>query len=91
MFDSVACSINPASLTGGDILVLYTDGVTEAENSLGEEFGMERLSTLIRLGHALSADELMNHILESVTDFSRDVGFDDDATLLVVKFTFDSM
>ena len=91
MFDSVACSINPASLTGGDILVLYTDGVTEAENSLGEEFGMERLSTLIRLGHALSADELMNHILESVTDFSRDVGFDDDATILVVKFNFDSM
>jgi serine phosphatase RsbU (regulator of sigma subunit) len=34
---------------------------------------------------------LMNHILESVTDFSRDVGFDDDATILVVKFNFDSM
>jgi sigma-B regulation protein RsbU (phosphoserine phosphatase) len=91
MFDSVACAVNPANLTAGDILVLYTDGVTEAENSLGEEFGMERLSTLIRRGHTLSADELMNHIPESVTDFSRDVGFDDDATLLVVKFNFNSM
>jgi sigma-B regulation protein RsbU (phosphoserine phosphatase) len=85
MFDSVGCVINPASFTAGDILVLYTDGVTEAENSLGEEFGMERLSALIRHDHMLSADQLMNHILENVTDFSREVGFDDDATLLVVK------
>ena len=90
MFDSDACAIDSANLTSGDILVLYTDGVTEAENSLGEEFGMERLSNLIRRGHTLSADGLMNHILESVTDFSRDVGFDDDATILVVKFNFDS-
>ncbi len=90
MFDSLACAMKPANLTAGDILVLYTDGVIEAENSLGEEFGMERLSALIRHGHAMSADELMNHILESVTDFSRDVGFDDDVTILVVKFKFDS-
>ena len=91
MFESEACAINSAKLTSGDILVLYTDGVTEAANLLGEEFGVERLSTLIRGGHTLSADGLMNHIVESVTDFSRDVGFDDDATILVVKFTFDSM
>ena len=91
MFDSEACAINSANLSAGDILVLYTDGVTEAENSRGEEFGMERLSALIRGGHTLSADGLMNHILESVTDFSRDVGLKDDATILVVNFTFDSM
>jgi serine phosphatase RsbU (regulator of sigma subunit) len=91
MFDSLACAISPANLTTGDVLVLYTDGVTEAENSLGEEFGMDRLSDLIRRGHTLSADELMNHILESVTDFSRDVGFEDDATILVVKCNFESM
>jgi serine phosphatase RsbU (regulator of sigma subunit) len=91
MFDRAICAVSPAELTAGDILVLYTDGVTEANNSLGEEFGMERLSTLIRRGHTLSADGLMNHILESVTDFSRDVGFDDDATILIVKFNFDSM
>jgi sigma-B regulation protein RsbU (phosphoserine phosphatase) len=91
MFDNDSCTTNSASLTAGDVLVLYTDGVTEAENSKGEEFGVERLSTLIRRAHTMSADELMNHILESVTDFSRDVGFGDDATILVVKFKFDSM
>jgi serine phosphatase RsbU (regulator of sigma subunit) len=91
MFDSEACAINSANLSSGDVLVLYTDGVTEARDSRGEEFGMERLSNLIRHGHTLSADGLMNHVLESVRDFSRDVGFDDDATILVVKFNFASM
>ena len=48
MFDSVTCEINRADLAGGDLLVLYTDGITEAEHSQGEEFGMERLSAVIR-------------------------------------------
>ena len=90
MFDRVGCAIHPAHLSTGDILVLYTDGVTEAENLQGEEFGMERLSELIRRGHTMSAEALMNHILDSVSDFSRDVGFTDDATILVAKFNFDS-
>lgn len=91
MFDSLACAMNPVTLTAGDLLVLYTDGVIEAENSQREEFGMERLSTLIQQNHMLSADKLVNHILESIVGFSRNVGLEDDVTLLVVKFKFDSM
>ena len=91
MFDSLTCAMNPVTLAAGDVLVLYTDGVIEAENSQGEEFGMERLSSLIQRGHMLSSDELMNHILESIADFSRNVGFEDDVTILVVKFKFDLM
>jgi phosphoserine phosphatase RsbU/P len=89
MFRSVACAINRTNLTAGDILVLYTDGVTEAENPQGEEFGMERLSALIRRGYMLSADGLMNNILETATDFCQEVGFNDDVTILVVKCNFD--
>jgi sigma-B regulation protein RsbU (phosphoserine phosphatase) len=91
MFDSLSCAMNPVTLAAGDVLVLYTDGVIEAEDSQGEEFGMERLSSLIQRDHMLSSDELINHILESITDFSRNVGFEDDVTILVVKFKFDSM
>jgi len=91
MFDSLTCAMNPVTLAAGDVLVLYTDGVIEAENSEGEEFGVERLSSLIQRGYMLSSDELMNHILESIADFSRNVGFEDDVTILVVKFKFDSM
>ena len=89
MFDSVTCEVNQASLSAGDILVLYTDGVTEAENPQEEEFGMDRLSNLIRRGSMLSADALMNDILENVTAFSQGVGFKDDVTILVVKCSFD--
>src|SRR5229473_1492848 len=91
MFDSVGCEINRADLAAGDILVLYTDGITEAENPQGEEFGMERLSALIQSSYMLSADGLMNNILETATDFCREVGFNDDVTILVVKCNFDGM
>jgi len=47
MFDNVDCATNSVNLKAGDILVLYTDGVTEAENSPGEEFVVNRLSALI--------------------------------------------
>ena len=91
MFDSAGCEIKKADLAAGDILVLYTDGITEAENPQGEEFGMERLSTLIQRGYMLSADGLMNNILETATDFCREVGFNDDVTILVVKCNFNGV
>jgi phosphoserine phosphatase RsbU/P len=70
------------------VLVFYTDGVTEAENRLGEEFGLQRLSTVVRDGSSLSAEGLMTHIFKSAAYFCRDVGFNDDVTLLVVKCNF---
>src|ERR1700720_2767060 len=54
------CELASEDLMDGDVLVLYTDGVTEAENRLGEEFGMERLSAAVRLGSSLSAQDLMS-------------------------------
>jgi serine phosphatase RsbU (regulator of sigma subunit) len=89
MFDSETCEINRADLATGDVLVLYTDGITEAENSQGEEFGMERLSAVIQRDSSLSAEELMANIFKSAEDFCQGVGFNDDATLLIVKCGFD--
>ena len=89
MFDRVSCEINRADLAAGDILVLYTDGITEAENSQAEEFGMERLSAVIRRDSSLSAEELMANIFQSAEDFCQGVGFSDDATVLIVKCNFD--
>ena len=89
MFESVSCEINRASLAAGDILVLYTDGITEAENSQREEFGLERLSAVIRRDSSLSAEELMDNIFQSAEDFCQGLGFNDDATVLVVKCNFD--
>jgi len=82
------CELASVDLTGGDVLVFYTDGVTEAENRLGEEFGMERLSATVRTGSSLSAEDLMTNIYNAAADFCGD-DFNDDVTILVVKCNFD--
>jgi serine phosphatase RsbU (regulator of sigma subunit) len=84
-----SCELASEDLSAGDVLVFYTDGVTEAQNDLGEEFGTERLSALLERGSSLSAESLMSAIFRSVADFCNRVGFADDVTILVVKCNFD--
>jgi len=81
------CELASTDLSPGDVVVFYTDGVTEAENRLGEEFGMERLSAMVRRGSSLSAEDLMVDIYNSAADFCGD-NFNDDVTILVVKCVF---
>ena len=83
------CQLASADLTVGDVLVFYTDGVTEAENQLGEELGTERLSAVVQRGSVLSAEALMADIFDNVANFCSGVGFNDDVTVLVVKCNFD--
>jgi sigma-B regulation protein RsbU (phosphoserine phosphatase) len=75
-------------LVAGDVLVFYTDGVTEAENKLGEEFGTERISVVVGRASSLSAEALMIEIFDSAASFCSEVGFGDDVTVLVVKCNF---
>jgi phosphoserine phosphatase RsbU/P len=82
------CELSSANLAPGDVVVFYTDGVTEAKTPLGEEFGMERLSATVRRGSSLSAEELMTDIYTAAANFCGD-DFADDVTLLVVKCIFD--
>jgi len=83
------CDLASADLIAGDVLVFYTDGITEAENQLGEEFGMERLSAVVRGSSSLSAEGLMTDIFSSAAEFRGGVAFNDDVTILVVKCDFD--
>jgi serine phosphatase RsbU (regulator of sigma subunit) len=85
MFSGEICEIASEDLVVGDVLVFYTDGVTEAENRAQEEFGMDRLCNVIRHGSSLSAEELMRDIFNSAANFCSEVGFHDDVTILVVK------
>jgi sigma-B regulation protein RsbU (phosphoserine phosphatase) len=82
------CELVSVDLFPGDVLVFYTDGVTEAENRLEEEFGAERLSTVVERGASLSAENLMTEIYDAAADFCAD-NFGDDITILVVKCDFD--
>jgi serine phosphatase RsbU (regulator of sigma subunit) len=82
------CELSSEDLMAGDVLVFYTDGVTEAENQRGEEFGMERLSATVLRSSSLSAEDLSNNIYNSAADFCGD-DFNDDMTILVVKCNFE--
>jgi sigma-B regulation protein RsbU (phosphoserine phosphatase) len=66
-----------------DRLVFYTDGITEARDAAGEEYGDERLAAVAVESRALDAGRLKDVLLQDVTRFT-DGKFDDDATLIVV-------
>lgn len=69
----------------GGVLVCYTDGVTEAANRRGEEFGLPRLKETIRRRRRLSARRLFDAILSSVEEFTKETRQSDDRTLLIIK------
>jgi sigma-B regulation protein RsbU (phosphoserine phosphatase) len=72
-----------AQLSAGDRVILFTDGVTEACNPAGEEFGEARLLRLLEDHRTLSANELQAKIIAVVAEFSGS-RWQDDATLLVL-------
>lgn len=74
-----------ATIESGQMLVLYTDGVTEAMNSAGEEYGRDRLVETARRGRHLSARELIDFIHQDVIDWTEGLGVTDDVTFFIVK------
>ena len=83
VFAEYRYSAGTIQLAAGDRLILFTDGVTEACDPAGEEFGEDRLLPILVEGRALSAGEMQEKILTAVADFSR-ARWTDDATLLVL-------
>ncbi len=73
------------SLSSGDVLVLYTDGVTEAINRDVEQYGTKRLCSIVRKAHALPAQTIMESILEDISRFSEGQAQFDDITMIVLK------
>jgi sigma-B regulation protein RsbU (phosphoserine phosphatase) len=74
------------ALTGGDRVIFYTDGVSEARNAEDEEFGEERLADLIRsFPLDLTAEEVVEGILEEFYSFLGDEEAQDDVTLMVLQ------
>ena len=69
----------------GDVLILYTDGITEAMNDKGEQFGADRLKELISNTERGSSEALSNSIMASVRTFAIKKEFADDATIVVVR------
>jgi len=69
----------------GDVLMLYTDGVTEANNLQGEEFGRERLAQAVKANRKLGARELITAVHSEVLAWTDGRGATDDVTFFVIK------
>jgi phosphoserine phosphatase RsbU/P len=72
-------------LAKDDLLVAYTDGITEATNPSGEMWGLERLEQLLRSCSRMAPREIVERILAEVSDFVKSEPQRDDATLVVMK------
>ena len=69
----------------GDLLVFYTDGITEILDASGEEFGEERLERLVAENASCTAQEIKDKIVQAVSVFSHEGTPYDDETLVIVK------
>jgi serine phosphatase RsbU (regulator of sigma subunit) len=84
LFQDWKCATEECELRNGDILALYTDGITESVNGAGEEFGEERLIGVLRRHRELPLQQLLDSIVEEVRRFSP-YEQHDDITLIVAK------
>ena len=70
----------------GDVMVIYTDGIVEARNAAGEEYGEEGLQKMLERTYYMDAAVIKEKILTDLEEFSRGQPMHDDQTLLVIKF-----
>jgi serine phosphatase RsbU (regulator of sigma subunit) len=74
-------------MSTGDLLCLYTDGVTEAFRDDGEEFGRERLIEALVRERTRPAREIIDLVVASLREFAESDSLADDVTLVVVRVT----
>ncbi|PYT89024.1 MAG: hypothetical protein DMG36_22980 [Acidobacteria bacterium] len=87
VFKKWDCDISETQISAGDVLALYTDGITESFNEAGEEFAEERLVTALCRHRTLSSSDLLTAVVDEVQRFSPREQHD-DITLIVAKCAF---
>jgi sigma-B regulation protein RsbU (phosphoserine phosphatase) len=83
-FEEWSCTEEEVSLDPGDVLLLYSDGVTEAANSAGDDFGEDRLVRTLRETTAQAADDVTREIINAVSTFGESSP-GDDITLVAIR------
>jgi sigma-B regulation protein RsbU (phosphoserine phosphatase) len=72
-------------LNSGDFVLLYTDGVTEANNTLGQEFGGQRVRRVLHKNHQAEAREMLKVLEQAINNFSGPAAPVDDVTMVIIK------
>jgi sigma-B regulation protein RsbU (phosphoserine phosphatase) len=87
-FEEWTCVEEEVSLAPGDTLLLYSDGVTEASNAAGDEFGEPRLARTLRensgLRGCVATNDLVGEIVNAVSRFSE-AALVDDVTVVAIR------
>ncbi|MBN1569068.1 MAG: SpoIIE family protein phosphatase [Acidobacteria bacterium] len=86
LFAGAKYEAGSVKLQPDDHLVLFTDGVVEALNSEDEEFGMDRLTALLRANAKASTPEILNRLRDAVIAFSANTPQHDDITVMVIGY-----
>jgi len=86
VFDQAKFEEQSFALGPGDALVIYSDGVTEAESLTGEMYGEERLLACLQGANIRTAAEIVEQIMDSVRGFAHGAAQADDITVLVVRY-----
>jgi serine phosphatase RsbU (regulator of sigma subunit) len=73
-------------LEESDILVLFTDGITDARNEHQEEFGYKRFENIIRQSADFNSEEISRRVIKEITLFSQNNRQHDDITLVIIKY-----
>ena len=84
LFSDWECSVADARLETGDVLSLYTDGITETTGHNGEEFGEARLLETLRKNQDLEASHILRNV-ESAAEQFRMGEQEDDLTLVIAR------
>jgi phosphoserine phosphatase RsbU/P len=83
--DDLKYTQDEVTLAPGDMLYLFTDGVTEAENGTGALFSEQKLTSSLASYHNLSANELVNTIRSDLTNYAAGTPQSDDITMLAIR------
>jgi sigma-B regulation protein RsbU (phosphoserine phosphatase) len=84
-FDAVSYQSCPFHLEIGDIMVVYSDGLTEAQNPLKEMVGEERLLQIIQQEAPLGSQAFQQKFLQAIHDFTEGMPQSDDITFLIIE------
>jgi sigma-B regulation protein RsbU (phosphoserine phosphatase) len=85
MFDSASYQSRTLHLYKGDILVVYSDGLTDAQNQQEEMFGEERLLKIIQQEAPSGSHALEQKFLKAIEEFTQGMPQNDDITFVVVE------
>ena len=85
LFSPVTYEQAEIQIQPGDLLLAFTDGITEPENIYGEEFGEDRMLEVVRRALKASPQVLVEEVYRSVSDWTGSPELQDDMTLIVAK------